>query len=100
MYFGYIFDILSKVLKYKETHGEIDFPNGLNRMADWEEYAEIISRCMGNPDGEFQRVYQENIGVQIDEAIDSSPLSQAVIEFMSEEIIIGIDAETGKEIKS
>ena len=48
-------------------------------MADWEEYAEIISRCMGNPDGEFQRVYQENIGVQIDEAIESSPLSQAVI---------------------
>ena len=55
-------------------------------MADWEEYAEIISRCMGNADGEFQRVYQENIGVQIDEAIASSPLSKAVIELMKEVI--------------
>ena len=97
---GYIFDILVKVLRYKAEHREIDFPNGLNRMADWEEYAEIISRCMGNPDGEFQRVYQENIGVQIDEAIESSPLSQAILEFMSEEITIGLDAETKKEIKN
>ena len=96
---GYIFDILVKVLRYKEAHGEIDFPNGLNRMADWEEYCEIISRCMDNPDYEFQRVYQENIGVQIDEAIESSPLSQAVIEFMSEEIVIAIEIEHRKEIK-
>ena len=81
---GYIFDILAKVLQYKEQHGEIDFPGGLNRMADWEEYAEIISRCMGNADGEFQRVYQENIGVQVDEAIASSPLSMAVIELMTD----------------
>jgi hypothetical protein len=99
---GYIFDVLAKVLKYKAEHGEIDFPNGLNRMADWEEYCEIISRCMGNPDGEFQRVYQENIGVQIDEAIESSPLSQTIIELMSEEIPTTriIDKETGKEIKN
>jgi hypothetical protein len=96
---GYIIDILVKVLRYKAEHGEIDFPNGINRMADWEEYAEIISRCMGNPDGEFQRVYQENIGIQIDEAIASSPLSQTIIEFMSEEIVIGTDEATGNDIK-
>ncbi len=96
---GYIFDILVKVLRYRAEHGEIDFPNGLNRMADWEEYAEIISRCMGNNDGKFQDVYAENIGVQVDEAIESSPLSQAVIEFMSEEIVIGIELGTNKEIK-
>jgi hypothetical protein len=97
---GYIFDILVKVLRYKEEYGEIDFPDGQNRMADWEEYAEIISRCMGNPNWEFQRVYQENIGVQIDEAIESSPLSQAILEFMSEEIIIGTDEATGNDIKN
>ncbi len=97
---GYIFDILAKVLRYKEEHGEIDFPNGLNRMADWEEYAEIISRCMGNPDGEFQRVYQENTGVQVDEAIESSHLSQTILEFMTEEIVIGTDEATGNEIKN
>ena len=79
---------------------EIEFPDGQNRMADWEEYCEIISRCMGNTDWEFQRVYQENIGVQIDEAIESSPLSQTIIEFMTEEIVIGTDEATGNDIKS
>jgi hypothetical protein len=69
---SYIFHILSKVLKYKETHGEIKHPNGLNRMADWEEYSEIISRCIGNPDGELQLVYQENINKQVDDAVASS----------------------------
>ena len=69
-------------------------------MADWEEYCEIISRCMGTPDWEFQRVYQDNIGVQIDEAIESSPLSQTIIEFMTEEIVIGTDEATGEDIKS
>ena len=79
---GYIFNILSKVLKYKRNHGEIKHPNGLNRMADWEEYAEIISRCMGYPDGELQRVYQENINKQVDDAIASSQLCMAVIELV------------------
>jgi hypothetical protein len=97
---GYIFDILVKVLRYKNEHGEIEFPDGQNRMADWEEYCEIISRCMGNKDWEFQRVYQDNIGVQIDEAIESSPLSQTIIEFMTEEIVIGTDETTGNDIKS
>lgn len=71
---AYIFDILAKVLRYKKEHGEIEFPNGLNRMADWEEYAEIISRCMRNEHGQLQRVYESNIGVQMDEAIASSAL--------------------------
>ena len=98
---GYILDILVKVLLYKTEHGgEIDFPNGHNRMADWEEYAEIISRCMGYPDGKFQEVYQKNIGIQIDEAIQASPLSQAIIEFMTEETVIGTDEATGNDIKS
>ena len=51
-------------------------------MADFEEYAEIISRCMGYQEGEFLRVYQDNIGVQIDEAIQANPLSMAVVELM------------------
>ena len=79
---SYIFDVLVKVLRIKQKGG-ITFPNGLNRMADFEEYAEIISRCMGNPEGELQRVYQNNIGIQIDEAIAASPLSIAVVELMN-----------------
>jgi hypothetical protein len=78
---AYIFDILVKVLQVKQN-GEIKISNGLNRMADFEEYAEIISKCMGYKEGEFLRVYQDNIGVQIDEAIQSSSLSMALIELM------------------
>jgi hypothetical protein len=80
---SYIFKILSKVLKYKENHGEIKFPNGLNRMADWEEHTEIISRCMGNREGELQRVYQENINQQVDDAVASNQLCMTVIELMN-----------------
>ncbi len=78
---AYIFDILVKVLQIKQKGG-IHISNGLNRMADFEEYAEIIARCMGYQEGEFLRVYQDNIGVQIDEAIQANPLSMAVVELM------------------
>ena len=80
---GYIFNVLVKVLQVKQKGG-IAMPDGLNRMADFEEYAEIISRCMGNKEGEFLRAYQDNIGVQIDEAIAASPLSMAIVELMKD----------------
>jgi hypothetical protein len=79
---GYIFHILVKVLQFKKQYGEIQLPNGFNRMADFEEYAEVISRCMGYPKNEFIRVYQDNIGIQIDEAIEANLLSTAVLKFI------------------
>jgi hypothetical protein len=81
---GYIFDILVKVLYFKSENPNFTLQGALNRMADWEEYAEIISRSIGNTEGEFQRVYQNNIGIQIDEAIAASPLSQAIMELMND----------------
>jgi hypothetical protein len=92
---AYIFDILVKVLRIKQEGG-IKISNGLNRMADFEEYAEIIARCMGYREGEFLRVYQDNISLQIDEAIQANPLAQAIIELMADEIIK--DEKTGEEI--
>jgi hypothetical protein len=92
---AYIFDILVKVLRIKQEGG-IKISNGLNRMADFEEYAEIIARCMGYREGEFLRVYQDNISLQIDEAIEANPLAQAIIELMADEIIK--DEKTGEEI--
>ena len=53
-------------------------------MADFEEYAEIISRCMGYRENEFLRVYQKNINIQIDEAIEASSLSMAVIRLIDD----------------
>ena len=75
---GHIFDILVKVVQIKQK-AVITIPNGLNRMADFEEYAEIISRCLGYSDNEFIRVYQKNVDIQIEEAIEASPLSVTVI---------------------
>jgi hypothetical protein len=92
---AYIFDILVKILQVKQKGG-IKLSNGLNRMADFEEYAEIISRCMGYGENEFLRVYQDNINLQIDEAIQANPLAQAIIELMADEIIK--DEKTGVEI--
>ena len=37
---------------------------------------------MGYQEDEFLRVYQDNIGLQIDEAIQASPLSMAVVVLM------------------
>ena len=62
------FDVIVKVLEFKKQNGSIIPTNGFNRMADFEEYAEIISRCMGYRENEFLRVYQKNINIQIDEA--------------------------------
>jgi hypothetical protein len=79
---GYILDIIVKFLNFKKQQGSISLPNGFNRMADWEECAEIISRCMGYREGEFLSVYQKNINIQVDEAIAASPLSMAIVELI------------------
>lgn len=80
---SYIFHILAKVLEYKKNNPKITFPEGINRMADWEEYAEIISRCIGNKDGQLQHVYRENLGRQIEDAVASNQLCMAVIEYVN-----------------
>ena len=49
---GYILDIIVKVLKWKEVHGDLD-PSKIPRMADWAAHCEIISRCMGNEEDKF-----------------------------------------------
>ena len=77
---GYIFDLLVKVLAWKKEHGS---PNIiLFRMADWTEYGEIIARCMGCQDNEFLKAYNENIGIQLDEVISSSPVATALINYI------------------
>ena len=43
---GYLFNILVKVLQVKQKGG-ITIEKGLNRMADFEEYGEIISQMFG-----------------------------------------------------
>jgi hypothetical protein len=79
---GYIFDILVKVLQVKSNGGiKLD---GLPRMADFAEIAEIASRCMGYDENEFLKAYDKNIELQIEEAIGENLLSNAIVRFMED----------------
>jgi hypothetical protein len=77
---GYILDILVKVLKFKETT-EIELTE-CPRMADFAEYGEIISRCMGYPENEFLKAYQNNTKIQTEELIESNQIATCLRELM------------------
>ena len=79
---GYIFDILVKVLKFREQRILINLED-LPRMADFAEYGEIISRCMGYNDREFINAYYANINLQTEEVLESSVVATTLRYFMS-----------------
>lgn len=82
---GFIFDLLVKVLKYRQEHGnEQILKNGYPRMADSAEWGEIISRSLGYENDEFLNAYYENISNQNDEVIESSPVAEALLLFVFE----------------
>ena len=81
---GYIFDVLVKVLKYREDHKGEKILNGYPRMADYSEWCEIIARCIGYKNNEFIDAYRENINNQNDEVIESSPIAEALLLFIGE----------------
>lgn len=82
---GFIFDILVKTLIYRKEHkGEKILKNGYPRMADFAEWSEVISRCLGYQDNEFLNAYYENIYNQNDEIIESSPVAEAIVLYMNE----------------
>ena len=51
-------------------------------MADFAEYGEIISRCMGYPNRAFLEAYYENLSTLTDEAIAGHPVSSAIMYLM------------------
>jgi hypothetical protein len=77
---GHIMDILVKVLQFRETQetGIQEYP----RMADFAEYGEIISRCMGNEANSFLKAYERNTQLQIDEVIESSEVAICLMHMM------------------
>lgn len=83
---GFILDIVSKTIAYRHEHlNETILKNGLPRMADFAEWGEIISRCLGYKYDEFIITYEENIDNQNNEVIESSPVAKTLMLFMSEE---------------
>jgi hypothetical protein len=81
---GYIFDILVKVLEWKNNVNRPELVlDRLPRMVEFAEYGEIISRCMGNPGNLFINAYRKNIQLQSREVIDSSTIAPALIQLMA-----------------
>jgi hypothetical protein len=82
---GFIFDILVKVLKYRDEHpNEKILENGYPRMADFAEWGEVIARCLGYEKNEFINAYFENINSQNDEVIEASPIAEAILLFVKD----------------
>ncbi len=71
------------MLQVKRSGG-IEIKEGLPRMADFAELGEIISRCMGHEDNKFLGAYYNNIGLQVEAAIESSPVGTTIIKLMED----------------
>ncbi len=75
---GFIFDTVAKVLS---RIGTVHLDE-LSRMADFHEMGELVARCLGCEDGEFDEAYKRNISFTNEEAIDSNPIALALRVFM------------------
>jgi hypothetical protein len=81
---GHILDVLVKAIRYKKEHRNEQILKEFPRMADFAEWGEIISRCLGYKDNEYIDAYHENINNQNDEVIESSPVAEALLLFIGE----------------
>lgn len=77
---GYIFDILVKVLVVIRDGGIV--LDARSRMADWEEYAEIISRCMDYQPMEFINAYEENKKIKTETVLADSSVAQTILKLV------------------
>ena len=88
---SYIFDMISKVLAFEyETEGKGLQLASRTRMADWEEYGEIIARCMGLEPFRFLDAYRANREKKIEVILEESPIAQAVVKLMVEEKLMEV----------
>ena len=77
-----IFQTLSKAMTLYES---IDPPEGLNRMADFEQWGCAIAEALGYTTADFIAAYERNIGVQTQAAIDESEVAQCIVALMERE---------------
>ena len=76
---AYILDTLVKVLAWKRENPSVELLKELPRMADWAEWCEVISRCMGEEDNAFINAYTQNIELQTEEIIAGSDLASVIV---------------------
>ena len=53
-------------------------------MADFAQLGEIIFRCMDYEDNKFLDAYYNNISLQVEAAIESSPVGTAIVKLMED----------------
>ena len=58
---GYIFDVLTRIIKWRQDKVGVELVKEYPRMADWAEWCEIIAHCLGEKEGAFMEAYNENI---------------------------------------
>lgn len=75
---GAIFSVLSKAIG---EIGDLELTD-LPRMADFAKWGYVVAEVMGYGGEKFITAYKSNISRQNEEAIEASPVAQAVIEFM------------------
>jgi hypothetical protein len=76
---GSIFTILSEAIRVYPTVQLSALP----RMADFYKWGCAITIAMGRPKEDFINAYILNVSSQHDEAIEASPVAQAIIKLMS-----------------
>lgn len=83
---SYIFDIISKVLIFEyETESKGLELRSRSRMADWEEYGEIIARSVGLEPFQFLDAYRANREKKTEIIMEESPVAQAIVKLMVED---------------
>lgn len=86
---GGLFALLSASLK--NSVEQLEFP--LFRMADYYRYASGAAVALGLTHEKFAEIFQRNVDRQNEAAIESSPLAQVVVDYMS-------DKATSVEVRS
>ncbi len=79
---GAIFDTVAKALKFHDSIKLDTMP----RMADFAQWGCAIAMALGAEPQEFIDAYQANVLLQTEEAIDNSPVADAIREFMEEKM--------------
>jgi hypothetical protein len=73
---GYIFDVLTRIIKWRQNNLGVELVKEYPRMADWAEWCEIIAHCMDEKkEGAFMEAYNENIDLQTLEVIEGSDIA-------------------------
>ena len=78
---GAMFDALAGAIK---LHPTIQRPDQLPRLADYAFWGCAVAQALGYPADEYWDALELNRKHQTEEALDASPVAQAVLEFMTD----------------